>query len=1174
MRIDRYEVTGELGRGGMGVVYRATDLTLHRDVAIKLIGSGTGPVPDDLLARFLREARAVARIRHPDIVAVHEIGRHEGSPFLVMDLIEGESFIDELRRGRPAPRRAAEVTLRVARALEHAHEQGIVHRDVKPHNVLIDAEGHPRLADFGLARDLGATDASLTASGQVVGTPAYMAPEQASGQSERHGPATDVYGVGALLYHAITGSAPFRGESMINIVAQVLFHDPVPPRRIDPSIHPDLETIALRCLAKAPERRLGSAGAVADELERFLRGEAIEARPIGRGERVGRWLRRNPLLASLVGALVLVGVGGLLGGLHLYRESRLADLRAEARDAIAELARVRDAPGDREFDDLLGPGLAAVEATGRLVAMTPGDTEARASAFGVAVSLAESASAAEQWSVAAFALDRAGALRVDAGRVGAARAELERARLRADAERRSAVARIVDDVESGAVEERRDGLRDTVIELVGLRHPETAREVAERLDRITERVRQVTRSALLEVAAPTVEEERAGEGEIVGLAAILDRFGASRPSESIATVDAPAAEVVARAERRLVARERRRVGRSGSARDVLAAVVATRVGEAPLRAAELWCSALGSMSIREHAVDALARHLAEVDERHAIAPALALCRLGGERALGFVIEARTDRFGTGGPYWRQVARALPRASTGDTPPVEGPSGGARASTESMATEAASLTARGDYQEAIEVLTRAIELDPRDAALWQNRGNVRSLNGEAEAAIADLDRAIERAPKWAPAWNARGGVRYRAGELVAASVDLTRAIELDEALVEAWANRGCCRREQGDLEGAIADLSRAVALDPGFAKAWSDLAAARKARGDLDEAIADATRAITLDGGLAEAFTHRSAAHRAAGDARSALDDASRAVQLDPGSEAALIARGLARAAEDPEGAIDDFTRAIELDPERPEAWSCRGSAKLRLRDGAGAVSDLGEAIDRAPGDARFWLNRGNAWLHLSENERAIADLDAALQRDSGLAEAWSSRGVARYQSGDPKGAIADYSRAVEVDPEMIEARLNRALAHRALGENVAAVADASAVIERAPRHAIAWSIRGSCRLALGRVDDAIDDLTHAIELDASLSSSWYNRGVARLTSGQVDEAIADFTRAIELEPTFEGPLAQRGQAKATKGDVEGAIADWERVLEIAPDGRAAAFVRPALEKLRAGRSSD
>ncbi|HEY2585686.1 MAG TPA: serine/threonine-protein kinase, partial [Tepidisphaeraceae bacterium] len=276
-----FEVEGVLGRGGMGIVYRARDLVLRRRVALKMLLSGAyaGRVER---ARFLREARAVALLQHPHVVQVYEIGEHESRPYFAMEWVEGGSLAQAIAGVPQAPAKAAALVEVIAQAIDAAHRAGIIHRDLKPANVLLTADGTPKVGDFGLALQPSDEEPSLTRAGTRIGTPSYMAPEQASGRAGTVGPATDIYSLGAILYEMLTGRPPFRGGTATETERQVLSDEPVPPSRLRAKVPRDLETICLKCLEKDPARRYATAAALAEDLARSRRGEPITARPVGR----------------------------------------------------------------------------------------------------------------------------------------------------------------------------------------------------------------------------------------------------------------------------------------------------------------------------------------------------------------------------------------------------------------------------------------------------------------------------------------------------------------------------------------------------------------------------------------------------------------------------------------------------------------------------------------------------------------------------------------------------------------------------------------------------------------------------------------------------------------------------------------------------------------------------
>lgn len=299
-----YQLLREIGRGGMGVIYEARQLSLDRVVALKLIRTGKFASLEGV-TRFKLEAAATAGLRHPGIVAVHEVGEHEGRHFYSMDLVPGRSLASALREGPLPPRIAAQCVQKVAEAIHFAHEHGVVHRDLKPSNILLDAEGEPHVADFGLAKLLQ-SDSELTLTGAVLGSPNYMPPEQARGHHTAVSPRSDVYALGAILYECLTGRPPFTAATALETMKLVIEQDPVPPRVLNSALSPDLETICLKCLAKDAASRYASAEHMAGDLGRFLRSEPIHARPSTLGDRAWKWSRRHPSHAALVGLALAV----------------------------------------------------------------------------------------------------------------------------------------------------------------------------------------------------------------------------------------------------------------------------------------------------------------------------------------------------------------------------------------------------------------------------------------------------------------------------------------------------------------------------------------------------------------------------------------------------------------------------------------------------------------------------------------------------------------------------------------------------------------------------------------------------------------------------------------------------------------------------------------------------
>ncbi len=327
-KVAGYEVLGELGRGGMGVVFKARQTALNRDVAVKLIKTGSFASPPEV-ARFQSEAEAVAQLDHPHIVPIYEVGQYRGQHFFSMKLVAGTSLDKRLNEFAADPRAAATLVAVAAEAVHHAHQRGILHRDLKPANILLDARDQPYVTDFGLAKRIEAGN-DLSHSGTLVGTPAYMSPEQATQSRGSLSTATDVYGLGTILYAALSGRAPFAATTLVETLDLVRTQSPEPPSLLNPRVPRDLEIICLKCLEKEPRRRYQSAFDLAEDLQRWLKGIPILARPVGPLTRAGMWCRRNKALTTAAALFVLAFAGGFAGVTWKWREAVSENKKAAA----------------------------------------------------------------------------------------------------------------------------------------------------------------------------------------------------------------------------------------------------------------------------------------------------------------------------------------------------------------------------------------------------------------------------------------------------------------------------------------------------------------------------------------------------------------------------------------------------------------------------------------------------------------------------------------------------------------------------------------------------------------------------------------------------------------------------------------------------------------------------
>jgi serine/threonine-protein kinase len=356
-----YKLLGVLGRGGMGVVYRARHIKLDRIVALKMVIAGAHAAPEQL-ARFYTEAQAVAHLQHPTIIQIYEVGEQEGLPYFSLEFVDGGSLAQKCA-GKPQPdKEAAQIVETLARGMHYAHQHGVVHRDLKPANILLMSDGSPKITDFGLAKRLETESSSQTRSGAILGTPSYMAPEQALGEVHQVGPLTDVYSLGAILYELITGRPPFLAPNPMDTVMQVIREEPVAPKELQPAVARDLETICLKCLQKEQAKRYSSAETLAEDLRRFQAGEPITARPVGNAERFVRWCRRNPKIAALSAAVVFLLVSGTIAASaaavafnakRIQANTARQDAERNEQIAVAAKQRAEKAEGEAKSNELL-----------------------------------------------------------------------------------------------------------------------------------------------------------------------------------------------------------------------------------------------------------------------------------------------------------------------------------------------------------------------------------------------------------------------------------------------------------------------------------------------------------------------------------------------------------------------------------------------------------------------------------------------------------------------------------------------------------------------------------------------------------------------------------------------------------------------------------------------------
>jgi serine/threonine protein kinase/tetratricopeptide (TPR) repeat protein len=1005
-----YEILGELGRGGMGVVYRAVQVRLGRPVAFKMIHPHA-PLDSRPLARFHREAAALARLAHPNIVQIYEVGEHQGLAYLALELVNGGS-LDRRLQGAPQPaREAARLIATLAQAVQYAHERGIVHRDLKPANILLQRIHHkdtkdtkksdegvlgredrkngsalpvlsaespppsalpscplclcgeylPKIADFGLAKSLDANSAQ-TRSGDILGTPNYMAPEQAGGRRGLVGPLTDVYALGAILYELLTGRPPFNGATVWDTLEQVLSSEPVPPSRLQPKCPRDLETVCLKCLHKDPGKRYASAEALAQDLHRFLAGEPIRARPTPAWERVWKWVRQRPALVAVC-ALALLTVAGLLVAHKVRLDAEVALARrgeqeANRRAALAgwrqRLSRAEEVLNAQHWD--------------------------RASLKLEAV-LAELAGTREQ----SFEGPALGHLQARADRL---RDQVSR-RL-TDQDRYQKLGACVDDARS----EELMGTGEAVSSTSSASSPKRpgcedvrpyARQAVEEALRLFPTTRGGGRLDLDDgyLTADQKKEVREGCCELLLHLARVEGEGQSG--------DGPG--------------ERRRQ--------------AARALQVLDRAAGLGVRAASYHRLR-------ARYLARLDEtqaarqerRHAdgLRPTTAFdCFL---RGCDLYREGRVDE------SVRQLEQVLR---------LPGNHSGAHYA---LAICQLKLPASGELRRTRLALARAhltFCIDQQPGRVWPYllRGYTQGELQDFEAALADFTRVEEALgvrPNEAAAYGLhvnRGVTRLRQGDLPGAVTDLSEAIRLRPRAYPAYVNLALAYHKQKKEKEAGAQFDQAIALGPpDVAALYRGRARWHQQRGDLESALRDLDQAIGhTPGGAISPLTAADHLDKGrlllqAGKYPEAVRALGRALELRPGDPGAQRLRAeallhLGRYAE----AIQALDGYLEGHPGREgaaAAYQARARARAQVGDHAGAAEDYTRALGLRPGQAGWHASRGRAYVMLHASTLALRDFDQVLRLAPESVEAWVERGYARVKVGQYREGIDDAERALRL----------------------------------------------------------------------------------------------------------------------------------------------------------------
>jgi serine/threonine protein kinase/tetratricopeptide (TPR) repeat protein len=980
-----YEIIEELGRGGMGVVYKARHLRLQRLVALKMILSGAHAGAAGLM-RFRVEAEAVARLQHPNIVQIYETGEHEGRPYLSLEFVEGGSLEQQIRDRPLTPRAAAELVETLARTMSVAHQRGIIHRDLKPANVLVVSDQSSvatvvskpgpaptpsasncslptvKITDFGLAKRVD-DDSTNTQVGTILGTPCYMAPEQAEGKNHEIGPAADIYALGAICYELLVGRPPFKAGNPVDTIRQVIGQDPVPPRQLEPRVPADLETICLKCLEKEPARRYASAADLADDLRRFLDDKPIHARPTPAWERLWKWGKRRPAIVALLGVILAAIVSVVL--LVVWHYVSLQDELIQARTDEREAHR-------REQEALEGQRLSRVEAEGKQLLHD-----------------AQLAVAARDWSSARLQLTKALAT------IGAepqlqqlrppAQALLKQVEqeLRVEADRRASQVRF----DKFAV------LRDEA-QFLGTLH--TGMDL----------------SANLTATSETVKQALAVYGITVSAA------GQSATIADVHLTEAQKAEVRADCHQLLLILAETEAQQASEKKDkhlteaLRLLDMALRFG-APSRAYHLRRARYLALLDDKKAATEAEKAAAEAPVVHVLDHFL----MADEHYRRGKFDAAIKAFdqvlqGRPGHFWAQYLSAL------------------------------CLLRQNRHAEAKAQLGACLAQHPDFVWLYLFRGYAQTELKVYDGAEFDFQQALKR-PLSPPARYVlhvnRGVLRIRQDRLDDAIADLKIAIELRPNDYQAHVNLAQAYRQQKKTDQALAELDRAVQLEPGLPLVYRVRARLHLERGELALALADLEQAIqhdySNDPRVADDHVERGRLllrEKKYADALAAFDAALR-LNTEHSLGQRLRAETLFQLGRYQE-VVEAFNRYLVKGKPLESVYRGRGLALAELGRYPSAIEDYTRALELQP-TSTVQTYRGWAHLVCDAPKLALVDFQIAIRLDASNADAYSGRGLILASQGKHREAIRDAEEACRRGPPTPRLLYNAARIHALCGND-------------------------------------------------------------------------------------------------------------------------------------------
>ncbi len=1127
--LGRYQITGQLGAGGMGEILQVRDEDIGRELAAKVI---KGQADSRTLAKFLREGQITGQLEHPNIVPLYELGMTpDKQVYFTMKRIDGDDLAVLLSRSGAGEGQTLfeylQIFVKVCDAMSMAHSQGVIHRDLKPANIMVGRFGEVQVMDWGLARVIGQPDPTAdsctvdlgrssqllertqlkqsgdqlkTLAGTVLGTPHYMAPEQARGEIDRLDQSSDVYALGAILYEMLTLETPFSGTSLREVLEQVAVGEMVPPIERTPErmVPWELDSVVRRAMSHRRGDRYATVSELSADIQQFLEGGTLAAARYTAGQRLVKWARQHKALVAGVAGVMLFGVSLLVGIQVQAARDRAAAVALGLRNADSAsralpglsalgqaLQRRSKIGGQRSESDkarwktVLAGYFKTISALDRGLSVAPDDPVLRSRRQAAGRALSHAAMLTGDFTLAAQAVEDTLTWGASSEQAETDRALVEVERTRRMRRRKKAIEAMIADLQLGLASTERTHphwlLDDYVFALVALRDPQTVRVLSQALSRVTAWARQNPKDKTW----PDADRDRA-----IVLCRVLGRLdlpGVVEPMAALSRV----------------------------------------VGDAAV----------------------------------SVEAGLALCNTASPQAQAPLIELR-NRLGNLSNGWMQISTAFRRVP--DSTPQDRPR-----SWRDYLRIAEACREREDYQKQLAALDKLVELRPSWARAWGERGFAHYHLGQQDKALADFGQAFKLEPENPLVLANRASVLLGLDRPAQALQDLDLVLSKKPNLSAVHRYRGIALRQLGRFEEAIRSLQRAIELKPEFAEHYNELGRTRQAMRQYDAAVRMYTAAIRQNSQYARYWVNRGNVRRYQGDLKGAREDFSQALRLAPRSSRAFMGRaGVFRDEGDTTSALAELGRALKFDPREHRSMVIRAEIYNKLGKPRRALSDLDRALRLAPRYARALRARSEAWRLVGDLDRAIADTTAAIGLEPADADSYSRRGALYQAQHKIKLALADFDKAIELAPRSPLALSNRSSLRLMTGDIRGALADAQASIRSNPGQDSGYANRASARKELGDLDGTIADYSQAILLvkDARKRGQYQTqRGIAYQLKGDQDKALADFDQAIAADGRNVVAHISRGTAYFSKGELDPAMSSYRAALKVDPTAWLALF---------------